>query len=53
MIAAAMPTELAPPPVIDRQAKMIARTERIVIDLPPDARDADGHEAIRRELAGR
>ena len=30
-----MPTELAPPPAIDPAAPMIARTERIVIDLPP------------------
>ena len=30
-----MRTELAPPPVIDPAAPMIARTDRIVIDLPP------------------
>jgi hypothetical protein len=30
-----MPTELAPPPLIDPTAPMIARTDRIVIDLPP------------------
>ena len=30
-----MPTDLAPPPVIDPDAPMIARTDRIVIDLPP------------------
>ena len=30
-----MPTELAPPPAIDPAASMIARTDRIIIDLPP------------------
>ena len=30
-----MPTDLAPPPVIDPAAPMIARTDRIVVDLPP------------------
>ena len=32
-----MPTDLAPPPVIDPAVPTIARTDRIVIDLPPPA----------------
>lgn len=32
-----MPTELAAPPIIDPAAPMIARTDRIVIGLPPAA----------------
>jgi hypothetical protein len=30
-----MPTDLAPPPAVDPGAPMIARTDRIVVDLPP------------------
>ncbi len=30
-----MPTELAPPPTIETGAPMIARTDRITVDLPP------------------
>ncbi|HXA37464.1 MAG TPA: SRPBCC family protein [Phenylobacterium sp.] len=32
-----MPTDLPPPPAIDPDAPMIARTERIVVDRPPQA----------------